>query len=210
MIDFNRYTFLRKRLIELHNVIVHRTYHVRVAPFYRMSRKELQERETITFQGSYYDDGYHKRPGDVNLTIVNMIDIIPNLESYTMMGLARGEIDVRDIYTTCQEYLEYWCEIIKYGNFNHPPMEELRAIESVAQWVFGYYLEIESLVRYRNKNNAPDGSGLSGIAKLLLTSSALLSAPVDDSVRFVSHLDQLGTWKKETYSNSPVNYDKWS
>lgn len=209
MIEYNRYSYLRKRLIELHNIIVHRYYNVRVAPFYRMSRSQLQNREEITFNGSYNDGNYYKRPNNVSLSIVDMIDIIPNLERYSLMGLARGEIDIRDIYNTCQDYIECWCEIIRLGTFNTPPMSELRAIESVSQWVFNYYVEIESYARHARKNKSTDG-GLSGIASMLLANTNIQSAEVDDSVKFTSHLDNLGGWKAETYANSPVNYDKWS
>lgn len=205
------YSKKRERLIELYKIVNSKVFPILTARKYLMSTNELKYRETYNLGTDFQEDIYEYNT-TFYLRIPQLIEILPNLEHFSNMGIVNPMINIPLIYDSIQEYIALWCWFKEnYYRFNSPPIEELKEIEGVALWAFlsyNYYKNYKNVKFKINKERAFMQSKKRAIDFLNLMN-------VDNSYNkenFVSYVDSyISNNEKHNYTpivsenHSPIN-----
>lgn len=192
-----RYAAIRERLVELFPSISTKTYSFFIKPSSLLSVEQLRERETFTASETIGDSGYFEEYQDRNMTIPMILKILPNFLDTSELGFKNAGRDVPLIYENIQEYIGLWVELmLNEPLVNHPPLEELRALEGFAFFIYSVYRRIKPFVTNQEnseqfKNEAAlNKQGLMGLGALMSLNS-MGSGAKKQQDGFISSLDGL-------------------
>lgn len=193
----SRYTAVRSRILELHNILEHRVFGVWVAPKTLMSTDQLRDRYEIKQEGYANDTGFYNDPQLRQMKIPQILAIMENMSpSMNDLGFNNANVTVTQIYESIQEYIGLWCEIIRNApEFGSPPRGELKALENLAYMVFPMYKKIKPFQRNSEQRELFKGDadlnarGLAGLAALF--SMQRMGTEGSYEISFISHLDDL-------------------
>lgn len=192
-----RYISIRNRLIELFNILEYRVYPFWIAPEFMMTTDQLRDRYEYVKDGYANDTQYYSQPELRNMEVVKLFKYLENFRDHTNLGYGQANTTVVEIYESIQEYLSLWCELIRANVWQHPPMSELRNLESIAYLAFPHYRQIKPYRRNQvlNERYKQDqmlqSNGLAGFAALF--GMYRLGNSREEEISFVSHLDSLNT-----------------
>jgi hypothetical protein len=220
MLTLSRYNQIREEIFRLYNILNNRLYPVRVTPVMMMTVEELRNRETFTRDETIADPTRYEDYQEIRMECHRMIEILPNLVKERDLGFANPNDHIVEIFESAQNYLRLWVELVTNATeFRPPPLDELRAIESLAYCLYPEYKKIKQylLVRdsYKTKEEQAQHveDGFMSLAALFGMTSHDMAKK--DSLAFISHLEDLGidtgrsTVSQEDYdvlqSITPVN-----
>lgn len=184
--EITRYRALREELIQLYNVLTYQYFYMFFPRSALLSLEELENTEYRNTTGTY-DRTALSRPELQKVTIETLIDVIPNVQDFKMIGY-RNPKDAITIYESVQRYLTLWCDVItELPEFAVPPIKKLYQLESVAEWAFTQY-KIEILMREEAEGKVGDIDSTFPLISLLGGLTTSLNYKKGD-LSFVSHLD---------------------
>lgn len=192
-----RYTVIRNRLIELFNILEYRVYPFWIAPEFLMTTDQLRDRFQYVRADQASDPDHHSQPELRQMEVVRLFKYLENFRDHTNLGYGRPNVTVVEIYESIQEYLSLWCELIRANVWQHPPLSQLRNLESIAYLAFPHYKQIKPFKRDQElserykQDSLLNAGGLAGFAALF--GMYRIGNTREDEISFVSHLDSLNT-----------------
>lgn len=197
MMMHSRYEFVRNRLIELYNIVQHRTYKIWIAPEKLMSLDQLRSRPTYTQEGFANDGDFYSEKRMWTYRIPQMLNLLGNIQNVHDFDFDKPSKTIVEIYESIIEYVSLWCEIYKNApEFKTPPYQELRRLENFAYILFSEYKRIKPFVKregnkklYQNDSTL-ESKGLAGL-HALFTRISMHSGQGDGEISFYSHLDEI-------------------
>lgn len=185
MIHINEYITMRKRIIELYGIIKNRTYRVFFPRSAMFSINQLEKIDKFSTTENV-DTGYLERPTLQIATIEQMMNIVPNLAKPSLMGF-KNPTHCIEVYEMIQEYLNLWMDVaVHIEEFAIPKIDELYALEAVAEWVFSGYAYQITLKREREqKESIGNIFGDFPLAALM----GIVDGSENSKLSFVSYLD---------------------
>lgn len=190
-----RYSFVRRRLIELYQILEHRAYPIWIAPEFMMTTEQLRDRYEYKKEGYANDTNFYSEPQLREMKVPQLFPFLENIRDHTNIGVKYPNKNVTEIYESIQEYLSLWCELMRTNMYRSPSMTELRKLESIAYLIFPYYKQIKPYRRDQEINErfkedqGLQEKGLSGFAALF--GLYRLGASNQEEISFVSHLNGL-------------------
>lgn len=196
--NFTRYDTVRKRLIELYNLLNNKVYRVWIAPEKLMTLDQLRSRPTYHQEGFANDTNYYSEKQMRSYKLPRMIDLMENLESYRDLTFEKPTASIIELYEGIQEWISLWCDIMRnLPDMKHPVLSELRKIENFAYLIFPEYKRMKP---YQNKQansraaleaNLVHDKGLATLASLFGMNSTMGGGYKSESISWYSHLDAL-------------------
>ena len=196
MLD-SRYNFIRERLIQLYDIVQHRTYRIWIAPEKLMSLDQLRSRPTYKQEGFVNDSDFYSEKQMRIYRIPQMLDLLVNIQSVHDFGFEKPTRSITEIYEAIMEYNCLWVEIFKNApGFKTPPLAELRELENFAYILFSEYKRIKPFIKRESQkaqyeyDTVLQGKGLAGFGALF-GSPSLLGKIEPSELSFYSHLDEI-------------------
>ena len=194
-----RYNYIRSRLLDLYELVQHRTYAVWIQPTMFMDLDELRDRPTYHREDHVGDTHYYETPQARSMTVAQLTEIMPNMTKETDIGWRSPNTVIPLLYEGIQEYIMLWCEIIlQVPEVPYPSLDELKTLENFAFLLFKPYQQIRpylDLLEQNNNNGINRDLAKSGLASLmgLFKQESIGFKRTADGISFVSYIDQLKT-----------------
>lgn len=196
--NFSRYDSIRKRLIELYNLLNNKVYRVWIAPEKLMTLDQIRNRPVYHQEGFANDANYYSEKQMRGYKIPKLIELMDNLESYRDLTFEKPTATIVEIYEGIQEWISLWCDIMRnLPDMKHPVLMELRRIENFAYLIFPEYKRMKPyLVKQSNSKAALEAQlvndkGLATLTALFGMNSAMTGTFRSESISWYSHLDAL-------------------
>lgn len=206
----SRYEWVRERLIELYNVVQHRSYNIWIAPEKLLSLEQLRSRPTYTQEGFANDSDFYSEKQMRSYRIPQMLNLLGNIQSVHDFGFDKPTKSIVEIYESIIEYISLWCEIYKNAQeFKTPPFQELRELENFAYILFSEYKRIKPFVKRESNKQmyASDATleskGLAGL-HALFTRVSMHGGKQEGEISFYSHLDEVMPQHAQNLAAAPM------
>lgn len=201
--DIDIYNKKRKRIIELYKLINGIPFPIITMQKYLMTINELKHREYFDFGTDYKEDPYDEYKV-YYLRIPQIIPVLPNLENFNMMGIKDPINNIPKIYDSIQEYIHLWCYMMEnHPYYNHPPINELKELETLALWAFrtyNYNCKYKTNIAKKDKKQKFDNGPKSAESFLRLLSGNKYY----QETKFISYIDNyLNKFNKSDINHTP-------
>lgn len=202
------YPEVRQQLIDYYKIITKQPFSFVLPRELLLDDEQIEGRYQVDRVGMVRDDAFFVRPVDIALTIEKMIDVIPRMRTPTSVGLRHPEQDSIKIYTTIQEYIRLWGEMIKaFPNYGHPPVSQFYALEGVSSWLFETYSYYKKAQFIRSNDYTRDGKLADNMGNLInvLINNNFLTKEDSEENSFISYTDRL----LDDKPSLKVDYNNW-
>lgn len=137
--DIVRYTYVRKRLIDLWRELSYEGFRMFVPAQMFMTKDQIQNHEHVSYQDSFGWGDSIRTHQPFLITVPMLKDLIKGINKESTIGFYDADDSIR-LFTHITEYLDLWMEIANDApQYYIPHVPELYELEDVALWVFHTY-----------------------------------------------------------------------
>lgn len=180
-----RYNFIRKELVKLHELFTQRTFNVYVSLSSFLTYEQLTNYEKHPPIGGFNRiEIVDERP----YTIEYLLTMFEIMGDKAEMGFKYPKQDIPVMYDAAQNWIKYWVELkTSVGYLRTPPLEELEVMERLARYVFSaykhyYYEKMNDNLNVPSKDNMTLFDVFKG--------RMMYGDSFDQDLSFISYLDQ--------------------